>query len=59
MNRFPDFPNTPTASPSAGLALRRRTDAMEGEITLPEGVDGAFVWKGRTQLLVPGANALA
>jgi hypothetical protein len=33
--------------------------AVEGEVTLPEGVSGVFEWNGRTLRLCPGTQKVA
>lgn len=40
-------------------AMRFSGDGVSGEIRLPEGVPGTFVWKGREYPLSPGVNDLA
>jgi len=34
-------------------------DEVKGEVTLPEGVSGAFEWKGQRQTLAPGRQFIA
>lgn len=40
------------------VALSRDGEALGGEITLPEGTAGELRWRGRTQVLRPGRNAV-
>ena len=39
--------------------LRFDGDAVEGEVTLPDGVSGVFEWKGKAIPLKPGRQAIA
>lgn len=41
------------------VSLTRRSDAIEGEVTLPTGVRGDFVWKGRRTPLREGTQTIA
>ena len=40
------------------VALRFDGAAVEGRVTLPDGVDGEFVWRGRSVALHGGENAV-
>jgi hypothetical protein len=41
------------------VKLERAGSRLRAEITLPDGVSGAFSWKGAERPLVPGSNVLA
>lgn len=34
-------------------------DGIKAEITIPEGVEGSFVWNGKTQVLKSGKNTIS
>jgi hypothetical protein len=38
--------------------LRRDGEALEGTVTLPHGVSGAFCWRGNERPLDPGENVV-
>lgn len=40
------------------VSYRLKKENLTAEISLPQGVSGSFVWKGKTTPLVPGKNAL-
>lgn len=40
------------------VTLAVRGERLEAEVSLPPGVEGEFVWKGRTKALAPGKNSL-
>lgn len=41
------------------VSLTRRGDAIDGEVTLPAGVEGDFVWKGRRTPLRAGGQKIS
>ena len=41
------------------VALIRQGEGVQGEVALPMGVDGEFVWRGRRVALKPGRNTIA
>ena len=49
---------TPTPRGIVEENLRFEDGAVRGTVTLPEGLDGIFVWKGRSLPLRPGVNTL-
>ncbi len=38
------------------VEFQRGGDALTGSVTLPQGLGGTFVWRGKTQALHPGLN---
>jgi alpha-L-rhamnosidase len=40
------------------VRLERHGDALDAQVTLPSGIDGEFVWHGKTTPLKPGPNEL-
>ena len=48
----------PHPSGSISVHYRLRGSTLRAEIDLPEGIDGTFVWKGRSYDLAPGRNTL-
>jgi alpha-L-rhamnosidase len=38
---------------------RKGAAGLEGEVTLPEGIAGEFVWNGKTQPLKPGSQKVS
>ena len=40
------------------VQFERNAEAVRGSITLPEGLNGTFVWKGKTEELHPGVNPI-
>ena len=38
---------------------RKGKDGIKAEITLPDGVEGTFVWNGKTQVLKSGKNTIS
>ena len=49
---------TPTPRGIVEENLRFEEGAVRGTVTLPEGLDGTFVWKGQSLPLRPGVNTL-
>ena len=49
-----------TPHPKGMILVKLRFDGgmVEGEVTLPEGVDGVFEWKGRKIPLGPGTRSI-
>jgi hypothetical protein len=48
----------PTPRGEIAVAYRLDGDRLHAEVTLPEGLDGTFVFKGRARALRPGRQTL-
>jgi hypothetical protein len=48
----------PTPRGEVRVGYRRRGDGLEAEVSLPEGLTGILLWKGRAHDLRPGTQRL-